>query len=222
MIDIQKHMVDAGDQPVPWKPQLVRGGCIFKCPICGKTVNSHHYRWYSAFEEACREHMLEHGANVVTLPDGTVIKKAEVSARQCDDCHGIFAGLGYYIKCKNETVGDILCPHCIATLYPKVKELYGDPRPKLVEIFHLEDEHLTAVNHNLPVWVIGVVHPERGRIKVGGCRNWETWIDTRKSGREQKRMGRLYWADCKKCPDHVHGLFGFHFCKGELCHELND
>jgi hypothetical protein len=58
-IDPWQHMGDAGDRPVPWKPQLVRGGWIFTCPLCGEKINSHHYTCTGAFEDACRNHLEE-------------------------------------------------------------------------------------------------------------------------------------------------------------------
>ncbi len=58
-IDIWKHMSDAGDKPVPWKPQYSRGGYIFTCPVCGYQTNSHRYTCLRAFEDACQEHMNE-------------------------------------------------------------------------------------------------------------------------------------------------------------------
>lgn len=61
MIDISKHMTDAGDQKVPYKPQYVRGGNIFTCPVCGWQESSHRFLWYSGFEDACKEHMRGHG-----------------------------------------------------------------------------------------------------------------------------------------------------------------
>ena len=58
-INIWKHMADAGVHPVPWKPQLSRGGYIFTCPMCGYSLNSHHYTILRAFEDACLSHMEE-------------------------------------------------------------------------------------------------------------------------------------------------------------------
>lgn len=58
-IDIWKHMTDAGDREVPFKPQYVRGGWIFTCPGCGQQINSHHYLNVGYFQIACDDHVKE-------------------------------------------------------------------------------------------------------------------------------------------------------------------
>jgi hypothetical protein len=56
---------DAGDLPVPGKPQYVRGGDIFTCTVCGLVISSHSYIGYSYFEKAFYAHMMtQHNAEI--------------------------------------------------------------------------------------------------------------------------------------------------------------
>ncbi|MDD3813243.1 MAG: hypothetical protein PHZ02_01245 [Desulfocapsaceae bacterium] len=59
LLKIWKYMMDAGDQVVPFKPQYVRGGEIYTCPICGYTNSSHRYLNIGYFQIACEEHIKE-------------------------------------------------------------------------------------------------------------------------------------------------------------------
>ena len=59
VFDIWKHTTDAGDKKVPFKPQYERGGWIYTCPLCGTTINSHHYLNVGYFQIASEEHIKE-------------------------------------------------------------------------------------------------------------------------------------------------------------------
>ncbi|MDD5010458.1 MAG: hypothetical protein PHC68_18920 [Syntrophorhabdaceae bacterium] len=59
VLDIWKHMTDAGDKTVPFKPQYVRGGWIYTCPLCGHTISSHSYLNVGYFQIACDDHIKE-------------------------------------------------------------------------------------------------------------------------------------------------------------------
>lgn len=70
-LDIWKHMSDAGDREVPFKPQYVRGGWIYTCPVCGTEINSHGYLNVGYFQIACDTHVKE---CIEKMPD----KKEEI------------------------------------------------------------------------------------------------------------------------------------------------
>jgi len=59
-IDIWKYMSDAGEKTFSPKPQYSRGGFIFTCPECKKTISSHSYLNIGYFQIACNEHIDEH------------------------------------------------------------------------------------------------------------------------------------------------------------------
>lgn len=59
VLDIWKHMNDAGDKAVSFKPQYVRGGWIYTCPLCGQQISSHSYLNVGYFQIACDDHVNE-------------------------------------------------------------------------------------------------------------------------------------------------------------------
>ncbi|RLC75118.1 MAG: hypothetical protein DRI61_15460 [Chloroflexi bacterium] len=58
-IDIYENIEYAGVKEHPEKPQYIRGGWIFICPICGKKINSHSYINIASWERACEEHLMK-------------------------------------------------------------------------------------------------------------------------------------------------------------------
>lgn len=66
IIEIYKNVTDAEVRNFKPKPQYVRGGYIFTCPICNTELNSHCYIHLSDWEIACEDHLLNehHGWQV--------------------------------------------------------------------------------------------------------------------------------------------------------------
>lgn len=71
---IYDHCRDAGIETFRPKPQYVRGGLIFTCPICGKEISSHSYLNLRAWEDHCRDHLED------------CEKRSGEDRLTCDDC----------------------------------------------------------------------------------------------------------------------------------------
>ena len=55
----EKYLKDAGDETFAAKPQYVRGGYIFSCPVCGDEISSHQFLRLGNWEEAVEEHLMK-------------------------------------------------------------------------------------------------------------------------------------------------------------------
>ena len=66
VIDIYEHVKKDEEKEYPPKPQYVREGLVFTCPICAKKISLHSYLNGGYWEAACERHLIEehHGERV--------------------------------------------------------------------------------------------------------------------------------------------------------------
>ena len=67
----EKYLKDAGDKPFVAKPQYVRGGYIFSCPVCGDEISSHQFLNLVGWESAIEHHLME-------KHDGTYLSRCKI------------------------------------------------------------------------------------------------------------------------------------------------